>query len=216
VKARSSNGSSDNYHLSVYAGTQQGALSVRFGAAYSWNDLTVGRTVAFTGFNNVLGTNYTAATTQAFGEVSYHVQAEKVDIEPFANLAYVNLHTDNFVETGGAATLSGAGNTEGVTFTTLGLRGTYDVTLGDNLVGTHATVGWRHAFGDLTPSTTVNFAGSSAFTIQGVPLAQDGAAYGVGFDLSVAENVLLGLSYDGQYASNASDNTIKLNLDWKL
>jgi outer membrane autotransporter protein len=140
----------------------------------------------------------------------------KIDLEPFANLAYVSLHTDGFSETGGAAALTAAGDNENTVFTTLGLRGKYDITLGKTLIGTHGTVGWRHAFGDLTPNTAMSFAGSSAFTIQGVPLAQDGAAFGAGFDLSVAKNVLLGISYDGQYAASAHDDTIKLNIDWKM
>jgi fibronectin-binding autotransporter adhesin len=216
VKDRSSSETSDNYHLGAYAGMQDGALGVRFGAAYTWHDVTTQRTVAFTGFNNALAAQYNAGTTQGFGEVGYHVPVAKADLEPFANLAYVSLHTGNIIETGGAAALTGAGNTQNVTFTTLGLRGKYDISLGDTLVGLHADAGWRHAFGNLTPITALSFAGSSAFIVQGVPLAQDGAAYGAGFDVSVAKDVLLGLSYDGQYAPSANDNTIKLNLDWKL
>jgi fibronectin-binding autotransporter adhesin len=216
VTDRSSSGTSDNYHLGGYAGLQDGALGVRFGAIYSWHDLTVGRTVNFAGFSNGLASQYNAGTTQAFAEVGYHVPVEKVDLEPFANLATVSLHTDGFAETGGEAALTAAGNTENVTFTTLGLRGKYDVTLGDTLVGTHGSIGWRHAFGDLTPDAALNFAGGSAFTIQGVPLAQDAAAFGAGFDLSVAQDVLLGVSYDGQYAASAHDDTVKLNIDWKL
>jgi outer membrane autotransporter protein len=216
VKDRSSTGTSDNYHLSAYAGMQQGALGVRFGAAYSWHDLTTDRTVAFSGFNNDLVSQYNADTKQVYGEVGYHVPVAKVDLEPFANVAYVSLQTGPILETGGAAALTGKADTQNVTFTTLGLRGKYDITLGDTVIGTHANAGWRHAFGDLTPLSVMSFAGSSAFTIQAVPLAQDGAAYGAGFDLSVAKDVLLGVSYDGQYAPSANDNTIKLNVDWKL
>ena len=93
---------------------------------------------------------------------------------------------------------------------------TDDITLGSSVLGLHADAGWRHAFGDLTPITSLAFNGSSTFAIQGVPLAQDGASYGAGIDMSVAKDVLVGVSYDGQYAPTANDNTIKLNLDWKL
>jgi uncharacterized protein with beta-barrel porin domain len=35
----------------------------------------------------------------------------------------------------------------------------------------HATLGWRHAFGDTMPLSTQAFAGSDAFTVAGVPFA---------------------------------------------
>ncbi|MFX5812902.1 autotransporter domain-containing protein, partial [Acinetobacter baumannii] len=85
------------------------------------------RTVAFAGFADSLKGGYKAATAQAFGELGYGIALGatpigKLAFEPFANLAYVNLTTGAFGETGGAAALTARGDASGVTFTTLGLR----------------------------------------------------------------------------------------------
>lgn len=47
-----------------------------------------------------------AALALAFPEPGYPLNAGRVVVlEPFANIAYVNLHTDGFNESGGAAAL---------------------------------------------------------------------------------------------------------------
>ena len=51
---------------------------------------------------------YDAGTAQVFGEVGYRIDTASASFEPFANVAYVNLHTDGFAETGGAAALDAA------------------------------------------------------------------------------------------------------------
>ncbi|WP_163525999.1 autotransporter outer membrane beta-barrel domain-containing protein, partial [Klebsiella oxytoca] len=73
-------------------------------------------------------------------------------------------------------------------------------------VTAHATAGWRHAFGDVTPALSLAFAsGSSPFTIAGVPIAKDSAVIEAGLDFDIRANVRLGLSYSGQLASRAQD-----------
>lgn len=67
-------------------------------------------------------------------------------------------------------------------------------------------VGWRHAFGDTTPTTTSAFAGGDAFTIAGTPIAEDALVLEAGFDVGLAQKATLGLSYSGQIASKASDH----------
>jgi outer membrane autotransporter protein len=54
VRDRASSGSSDNYHLGLYGGTQWGNLGFRTGAAYTWHDITTSRSVAFPGFGDSL------------------------------------------------------------------------------------------------------------------------------------------------------------------
>jgi outer membrane autotransporter protein len=216
VSSRDTATVSDSYHLGGYAGTQSGPFAVRLGVAYSWHDVTSARTVSFGGFSNQLTGFANDGTAQAFGEVGYHVQAYQIDLEPFANIATVSLQSGGFAETGGAAALTIKGDNANVTFTTLGLKGAYGLSLGDTMLTAHGSLGWRHAFGDLLPSSVMSFQTGNAFTIQGVPVAQDGLALDAGFDLPVARNILLGVTYSGQFASAAHDNAVKLNLDWKL
>jgi fibronectin-binding autotransporter adhesin len=92
VKGRFSSGESDSYHLGLYGGGQWGALGLRAGASYTWHDIETSRVVTFTGFSDRLKGDYDAGTAQVFGEVGYRADLGRLALEPFAGLAYVNLH----------------------------------------------------------------------------------------------------------------------------
>ncbi|QWG13574.1 autotransporter outer membrane beta-barrel domain-containing protein [Bradyrhizobium sediminis] len=217
VADRNSSGSSDNYHAGLYGGTQWGDLAFRSGLAYTRHDISTGRSVAFPGFADTLKGDYSAGTTQTFGELGYRIKAGQTPLgnlafEPFANLAYVNLSTNGFTEKGGAAALTSQGDNTGVTFTTLGLRASTGLTLGngENMTA-RGMLGWRHAFGDTTPVSTVAFTGGSPFSIAGVPVARDGAVVDLGLDLNLTRNATLGLTYGGQFGSGVTDQTVRGN-----
>jgi outer membrane autotransporter protein len=213
VRNRNSSGVSDDYHLGVHAGTRWGNLAFRSGAAYTWHDISTSRSVAFPGFGDSLKGRYGAGTAQVFGELGYGVRAGAVTWEPFANLAYVNLHTGGFTERGGAAALTGRGRSMDTTFSTLGLRGSANFTLGGVTVAATGALGWRHAFGGATPASTLAFAsGSSPFAIAGVPIAKDAAVLDVGLNFAIGPNATLGVSYNGQFGSGVTDNGVRANL----
>ncbi|MFZ4835957.1 autotransporter outer membrane beta-barrel domain-containing protein, partial [Rouxiella sp. Mn2063] len=65
---------------------------------------------------------YGAGTGQVFVETGYGLQTGPVQLEPFANLAYVNLKNNGFDENGGAAALHGNKQHTEATLSTLGLR----------------------------------------------------------------------------------------------
>ena len=103
VDDRASSGSANSVHIGAYGGAQLGNLGLRAVAAYSWNFVDTSRTAAFGGFAENLDASYDAGTAQVFGEAGYRIDTASASFEPFANVAYVNLHTDGFTETGGAA-----------------------------------------------------------------------------------------------------------------
>ncbi|MDH7794226.1 MULTISPECIES: autotransporter domain-containing protein [unclassified Beijerinckia] len=217
VKDRHSSGASDNYHLGLYGGTQWGDFALRTGMAYTWHDISTSRSVIFPGFVDSLKGNYNAGTTQIFGELGYGIRAGSFAFEPFANLAYVNLHTNSFRETGKAAALTGAGASTSTTFTTLGLRATTSFTLGGTTAALRGMLGWRHAFGGTVPLTTMALAGSgSAFTIGGVPITRDAAVMEAGLDFALSPNAILGVSYGGQFGSGLSVQSVKANFNLKF
>ncbi|MGA3882270.1 autotransporter outer membrane beta-barrel domain-containing protein, partial [Bacillus pumilus] len=82
------------------------------------------------------------------------INAGAARFEPFANLAYVSLHTDAFTEKGGAAALTSAATATDTTFSTLGLRTSTTFDIGGTVLTARSVVGWRHAFGDATPFST--------------------------------------------------------------
>ncbi|RUU96308.1 autotransporter outer membrane beta-barrel domain-containing protein, partial [Mesorhizobium sp. M7A.T.Ca.TU.009.01.3.1] len=196
---RNSSGKSDSYHLGLYGGTNWSAIAFRTGAAYSWSSLSTKRSVAFNGFTDGLSADYDAGTAQIFGELAYRADAGQFKLEPFANLAHVSVHTDDFTEDGGDAALTSAGSNNDASFTTLGLRGSSDFAFGGMNATVRGMLGWRHAFGDVTPTSSFAFAGGDHFTIAGVPIARDSAVVEVGLDFNMSANATLGLSYTGQF-----------------
>ncbi|NKC04847.1 autotransporter domain-containing protein [Ochrobactrum haematophilum] len=167
VDARSSSADSDNYHLGLYSGTSfdrgPGALGIRTGLAYTWHEMDFNRSVSFPGFSDHTDSSYHAGTFQAFGDLGYRFDANAVAFEPFANLVYVSLRTDSFEENGLAAALHAGDETTETSFTTLGLRASSAFLVGDTKVATRGTLGWRHAFGDVTPASALAFTGGDAF-----------------------------------------------------
>lgn len=217
VADRNSSGASDNYHGGLYGGTQWGDLAFRSGLAYTRHELSISRSVGVPGVADMLRADYSAGTTQAFGEFGYRIRAGRTSLgyaafEPFANLAYVNLATDGFTEKGGATALTGRSDNTGVTFTTLGLRASTGFDIGNGMSATaRGMLGWRHAFGDVTPVSIMAFAGGSPFTVAGVPIARNGAVVDLGFDVNVTPDAVLGFTYGGQFGSGVTDQTLRGN-----
>ncbi len=220
AEGNSSSASSDNVHLGLYGGTQWGKLALRSGLGYTWHDIDASRSVALPGFADRLKSGYKAGTFQAFGELGYRIDTAVVSFEPYANLAYVSLKTDGYTEHGGAAALTGRGDTTATTFTTLGLRASSDFELGKANVTARGALGWRHAFGDITPTATQAFAGGSggngAFTVAGVPVAKNSAVVEAGLDMNLTKAATVGVAYQGQFGSGVQQNGLKANLAVKF
>ncbi|MBS9479101.1 autotransporter domain-containing protein, partial [Ancylobacter radicis] len=62
ISGRNSSGSSDNWHIGLYAGNEWGPLALRTGLAYTWQDISTNRSVAFTGYSDSLSADYNAGT----------------------------------------------------------------------------------------------------------------------------------------------------------
>ncbi len=215
VDSRASSGNSDNYHVALYGGGQLGAFGLRAGASFTWHDIGTTRRVAFPGVVDRLKADYIARTTQVFGEVGYVVTLERVAFEPFAGLAWVNYRSDRINESGGAAALTGRRQAFDLGFSTLGLRAAATVTAPSDttVVTVRGTLGWRHAFGDMTPEQRLAFrAGGSPFTVVGVPIARDSLIIEAGVDIDVTNYARFGVVYSGQLARGAQDHAIKGSL----
>ncbi|QDZ09902.1 autotransporter domain-containing protein [Devosia ginsengisoli] len=209
---RVSSGSSEDYHLGLYGGTEWGDFAFRAGLAHSWHDIGTDRAVAFPGFAGNATAQYGAGTLQAFGELGYGIEASGMRFEPFVNFAHVRLSHDGFTERGGAGALAVQGTTSGVTFATLGLRAEHHLALGTVEATLRGMVGWRHALGDTTPTSNHAFAGGSSFAIAGVPLARNSAQVEAALDLALTPNTSFSLAYKGLLSASAQDHGFTLGL----
>jgi outer membrane autotransporter protein len=215
VGARLSSANIDTAHLAAYAGASFAGFNLRSGVSFSWSTLGTNRSILFPGFFDTATARYDAGTAQAFGEVGYGLTVGPVAAEPFAGLAWVHLHANGFVETGGLgiAALTGASANDDLGYSTLGLRVATSYTLPNGVVLTpRASAAWQHAFGGLTPTEALVFQSTGAgFTIAGVPIARDAALVEAGFDVRVTPQATLGLYYAGQIAHTAQDHSVKGN-----
>ncbi len=216
AKGRFASATSDNWHLGIYGGNQWGPIGLRAGLVHTWNNIDSSRSVAYPGFSDSLDADYDARTLQAFGELGYRIDAASASFEPFANLSHVRLRTDGFNENGGAAALSVDSETTNTTFTTVGLRASAPLTLGTTTANLKGTLGWRHAYGDITPESTQFLAGSNAFTVEGVTIAKDAALVEAGFDLAITESATFGVSYIGQFGDGTTQNGFNASLNVKF
>jgi fibronectin-binding autotransporter adhesin len=211
--AVSSYGHSSNVSLGLYAGTHWGRLALRTGATYSWNMLSTTRNVGFTGFSNRLNTDYNGGTAQAFGDLGYRLDAGPAMIEPFADVAYVNLHTNGYIEHGGTAALAGGAMDTGVTYSTFGARFAGTVRVGGVALTPNATLGYRHAFGLTVPTTHEAFeTGSAGFDVAGAPLSTDAAVLKAGLQAKLTDRLDIGVSYVGQYGDHSTDSGVTGNV----
>lgn len=194
----------DSYTATLFGGRnfQAGPGHVRFmaGAAYTWHDIDAKRDVAAGSLNQRLESSYHASSTQVFTELGYNLPlGDAYTIEPFAGLAWNQLRTRGFEESGGTAALHGSSNSDDVTSTTLGLRGGWEFGSDRTPGRLTASLGWRHAMGDVKPKQQLAFEGGSTFSVTGVPIARDAAVLGLGAEMAITRNTTAGIAYDAQF-----------------
>ncbi|WP_421723265.1 autotransporter outer membrane beta-barrel domain-containing protein [Bauldia sp.] len=194
VDDRAFDGSADSGTVGIYGGYQDGAALINAGAVYGWYGIDTRRRITAP-VDQTLKADYDARSWQLFAEASYAFDMPSATITPFGGVSYVNLHTDSFTETGGSAALAAKSDTSQTTFTTLGLRSSVPLS---RSVQAHGMAGWRHAFGDIDPTTVFTLDASDPFTITGAPIAENALVVEAGLDAALSGSVTGGVSYQGQ------------------
>ncbi|AIF48277.1 autotransporter outer membrane beta-barrel domain-containing protein [Dyella japonica] len=211
-----SSDASDDAHVGLYAGSQWGAWGLRGGVAYSGHSFDSTRGVAFGTVGEQLLGHGKASTEQAFAEGGYLMQWRRMSLEPFAQAAYVRLHSDGFTEHGGAAALRVQGDDDALTYGTLGARAATHFQLNGDVFDAHAMLGWRHAFGQVNPQAQMGLAGGDAFAVDGVPLARDVMVLDVGLSVPVTRHANVSLAYNGQVGHRVVDSGFRGGFVWKF
>jgi len=129
----------------------------------------------------------------------------------------VRVRTDFFRELGDGAALTAARNEMDTGLVTLGARAAAAVHIShDDVIQLQAMVGWRHAFGDVTPVSTVAFTGGGPFSIQGAPIQRDALALEAGAEARLSAAVHAGAMYSGLIGDRARDNGFKAYISWRF
>lgn len=214
---RAAQATSHDLQVGAYGGRQWNRFGVNLGAAYAQHDVDSTRQAAFAGFSDALTGRYDAETTQLFVEAGYRFEFGRASFEPFLALAQVELKIDGFEEQGGVAALAVTPQSTRTGFGTFGVN--WGIDGGDaagarwNLQG---TLGWRHAFGDLVPESSMRFAGSDAFVVGGTPITEGALVADVLFGLQLSRTTAVSLGYTGQIGDEANDHGIKGRVQWQF
>jgi outer membrane autotransporter protein len=208
VDSRASETDTETFLLAAYGAYRFDAVRFSGGVSYGAASIDSERHV----LDETPTASYDGTTAGAFGEVAYEGRMGGVGFQPFAGLAYTNVDLDGFTEEN--APVSGL-TSDGQSFdslsSTIGLRVAYDMAMGDGMVVTpKASAGWRHAYGEVTPETVMTFEDTgTSFAVQGLPIAEDTAVLEAGLDMAITPNATLGILYSGQFAEEASSNSVK-------
>jgi outer membrane autotransporter protein len=198
-------GGADSYHFALYGGWQDGAWALRGGGSFSWNDINTSRQVTAVNLGGAQNGSYADKTWQAFVEGGRSFAfGPAAALEPFANVAYVHVGGD--VSESGLAAMSGSTSFD-TTYTALGAHGSYVLPAG---LTAQATLGWRYAFGDVTPMSSLAFQpGGAAFALDGSPIARNALVAELGLNYAIGPSATLGVAYSSQYAGGANENSGK-------
>ncbi len=213
-----SHASADSYHLGAYLGHEAGALRLSAGASHSWHRIDVKRDLQFGPFADHQKVKRDAQSTQVFTEAAYRLDLQPVVLEPFANLAYVHLASDNFTEKGGATALEGDDDNRDAVLSTLGVRaGDRFGVFGGKTLDVSGTLGWQHSLSDVSSEQHLAFAGGAdSFAVRSVSLDRDAAVVGARASLAVSEDARVNLDYNGLLGSRDKTHGVGLSLDWRF
>ena len=226
VQARTSSGDYQSIFGALYGGASYGAIDLKAGVILASTNTRTSRSIVFPFFVDAASSSYGGYAAQGFGEFGYRLPFHgtlwsyvpglsglTANYEPFLQGAVMHIDQNRYVETALNAGLVGAAHGYDLGTTTLGLRTQYQLASLPGFTWTNL-LGWRHAYGDVTPKVNQTFAGSfSSFTVAGVPIDRDAFVSETSLDYAVSQSVTVGLSYAGQYGRHASDTAFKGHVD---
>jgi outer membrane autotransporter protein len=214
VDDRASRADTSDAYLGAYVGLDAAGFNIRGGLAYMWRDVKTLRRVAFPGFNDSLSASYNLDTFQMFADAGYGFQLGGVELEPFFQLAYVDIGSGSFTERGGSAALQGSGGAD-FWLTQLGTR--FELGLGSGDLAIRGSLGWRHvAGGGQNTPVNMNFAAGPAFSIAGAPVAGDAAAMSLSIGGKVSKSIEIDAGYSGVAGDGVNDHGIRAAITFRF
>jgi len=213
VNARSSRADLKTVFGGAYAGALLGSVDVKLGVMGGGTQTTTQRTILFPGFMDTAHGRRDGTIVQGFGEVGYRIGVSAGFVAPVVQAAAIRLGQDEVRESGGAAGLRVLGRSTSVGTTTAGVRG--ELALSPDLpLLARWSVGWHHAYGDVSPRVLVAFgSGGSAFAVSGARIDGDAVMAEAGLAYRASDTVSLGVNYAAQAGRHASDQSVKGNVE---
>lgn len=201
----------DNTHFGAYVGNQWGGFGLRAGLGYTRHEVDSTRQLAFAGYQDTLTARYDAKTRQVFVEGAYRIGGAEAGLEPYLQLARVEVDVDGVNEHGGAAALQGSVGDTRTTIGTAGVR--FDRGLKaswqqDSWLHVRGGVGYRRASGDRNQVAELALVGGSSFAVNGAAIADHAVVAELGLSAWLSPRNQLELGYNGQFGSESRDHGV--------
>ena len=204
-----------SYQGAIYAGWAGGPWYALGSAVVSFNDLGTSRLLTPFGLPGDATSSPSGQSYQGHAEAGYHwllpAAGVNVSVTPYAALDYVNAHVSGFSEAGGFGALSVNAADSNSFQTTLGVRLTSRIALGNYGVLTpELRLGWNHEFLDAAQSLSASLTGvaGSAFSATGIAFGRDAALVGAGLSLDLSPDAKVFVDYDGKLGSRLQEHSV--------
>ena len=199
-------GSADIFQAGLFARHDMGAAYLAGGFSYTYQDTTTSRTVTVAG-SDQLQAKFNANTFAGRLEGGYRFDTAVAAIAPYAALQVTQINLPGYSETAktgssGFALAYGKNDTT-ITRTELGVRIERSFAMEAALLTLRGRAAWAHDEGNdgVVSATFASLPGSS-FTIDGAVPAKDLALISAGAELQLANNVIIGGSFEGEFSGN--------------
>ncbi len=210
-----STGRADTAHIGAYLGRAIDQVNVKVGLGYAYHSVDTERKINFGTFNSKIKGDYAAHSVQAFADVGYAFRVGAGTVEPFLNVAGVQINRESFRERNSDAALSVKSENTFTTFTTAGVRLNQPVFQYRGAdVALVGSVGFRNAAGDVTPSSTQRIGDGGVFNTQGNPIARNAVVFDLGLNAKITDTLVAGVGYRGQSGDNLRSHATSFNLNW--
>ncbi len=206
----------DGYHLMSYLGWSANRVSIRGGLGQSWYRIDTRRNIAYNNLGQAQS-KANAVSTHLFAELAYALSQGTIVVEPYWGIQRAWLTRNGFQESGSSVALSADKSRQAITFSRLGLRAQMAVSNNETTSTLlTANVGWRRAWGDLTPETRLRFSTGPAYTVSGAAVSRDALVAELGVEVSASDNSVLSFGYAGQFGDGSQDHGLQARLAWRF
>ncbi len=209
----------DGLHLGLTITRQTPRWQLAIGAGHAWHRVDGHRQITAGRLRDALRGDYSAATTQVFGEAAWN--AAHAVLSPFARLAWVKGRAGAFTERGGPAALAVAAARQEAVISTLGVRASHELSpaSGAYQLAVAARIAWNHVAGSTRVFSRQRFAGNPGgreFSAQGQGLARQAWSLDLAATMAIGRRAELGMGYLGNLGRGLRDHGATLQLRWVL
>lgn len=208
----------ESYQAAISLGkTTDSAIDIDGTIGYSLNDYKQNRNIALT--SAVAEGNFNSHELYGQLAVGKTFKVNDIKLRPSASATYAAEYRESYTETGaGALNLDVDGNLFQRGIVQGGLEVSRDFAVTDHTNVTPSfRIGGEYVAGDNSGRQTARFAGSTdSFRTTGAAMDRASLLVGTGVATNIADNVKIGLDYDGKFNSTLTDHTVtaSVKVNW--